>query len=104
MKRLFKWLGMVLIVIVALGGVAYAWVSATWDGDYSAMPRPPIVASADPAVIAHGDYLFNAVAHCSTCHGGPQAPKRRRGDRFPMEGGLVFHAGPFGTFVARNLT
>ena len=84
--------------------MAYAWVSATWNGDYSAMARPAIVASTDPAVIAHGEYVFNAVAHCSICHGGPTAPKRKRGDRLPMAGGLIFHAGPFGTFVARNLT
>ncbi len=103
MRRLFKWLGIVVAVVLALGGVAYAWVSATWNGDYSAMARPAIVASTDPAVIAHGEYVFNAVAHCSICH-GPTAPKRKRGDRFPMAGGLIFHAGPFGTFVARNLT
>ena len=103
MRRLLRWLGIVVAVVLALGGVAYAWVSATWNGDYSAMARPAIVASTDPAVIAHGEYVFNAVAHCSICH-GPTAPKRKRGDRFPMAGGLIFHAGPFGTFVARNLT
>jgi mono/diheme cytochrome c family protein len=104
MKRLVKWLGLVVVAIVALGGVGYAWVAATWDADYSAMPRPPIAASTDPAGIAHGEYLFHAVAHCSLCHGGPQASARKRGDRRPMAGGLIFHAGPFGTFVARNLT
>jgi len=104
MKRLFKWLGMVVAVVLALGGAAYAWVSATWNGDYSAMARPSIVASTDPAVIAHGEYVFNAVAHCSICHGGPKASTRKRGDRFPMAGGLIFRADPFGTFVARNLT
>jgi mono/diheme cytochrome c family protein len=102
--RVFKWIGIVVAVVMALGGVALAWVSASWDADYSAMPRPAIVASTDPAVIAHGDYIFNAVAHCSICHGGPTAPTRKRGDRFPMAGGLIFHADPFGTFVARNLT
>jgi mono/diheme cytochrome c family protein len=104
MKRLFKWLGIVVAVVLALGGVAYAWVSVTWNEDYSAMARPAIVASTDPAVIADGDYVFNAVAHCSVCHGGPKATTRKRGDRLPMAGGLIFHAGPFGTFVARNLT
>jgi mono/diheme cytochrome c family protein len=104
MMRLFKWLGIVVVVMLALGGVAYAWVNATWNGDYSAMARPAIVASSDPAVVAHGDYVFNAIAHCSACHGGPAASTRKRGDRFPMAGGLVFHADPFGIFVARNLT
>ena len=108
MRRLFKWLGIVAVVVVAvvgaLVGVAYAWVSATWNGDYSAMARPATVASTDPAVIAHGEYVFNAVAHCSVCHGGPKGPTRKRGDRPSMAGGLIFHVDPFGTFVARNLT
>jgi len=108
MKRLFKWFGIVVgavvAVVVLLAGAAYAWVSASWDGDYSAMPRPAIVASTDPAVIAHGEYIFNAVAHCSICHGGPTSKDRKRGDRPSMAGGLIFHADPFGTFVARNLT
>jgi mono/diheme cytochrome c family protein len=103
MKRVLKWLGMVVAVLLALAGVAYAWVSATWNADYSAMPRPAIVASTDPAVIAHGEYIFNAVAHCSICH-GPKTPRPTRGDRLPMAGGLTFRAGPFGTFIARNLT
>ena len=104
MKRILKWLGIVVAVVLALGGVAYAWVSATWNGDYAAMARPAIVASTDPAVIAHGEYVFHAVAHCSVCHGGPKGPARKRGDRPSMAGGLIFHADPFGTFVARNLT
>jgi mono/diheme cytochrome c family protein len=104
MKKLIKWLGIVVAVLVALVGIALAWVLATWDKDYAAMPKPAITASADPAVIAHGEYLFNAVAHCSSCHGGPTSTTRKRGDRVPAVGGYVFEAGPFGRFVARNLT
>jgi mono/diheme cytochrome c family protein len=104
MKRLIKWLGILVGLIVVLLAGAYAWVSATWNADYSAMARPAVRASTEPAVIAHGEYLFNAVAHCSVCHGGPNGPTRKRGDRFPPTGGNQWHAGPFGTFVARNLT
>ena len=104
MRKLIKWLGIVVAVLVALAGGVLVWVLATWDKDYAAMPKPAITASTDPAVIAHGEYLFNAVGHCSTCHGGPNASTRKRGDRFPAEGGFVFEAGPFGRFVARNLT
>lgn len=104
MKRVLKWIGILVGLIVVLLAGAYGWVSATWNADYSAMARPAVAASTDPAVIAHGEYLFHSVAHCSVCHGGPDGPKRTRGDRSPAVGGLIFHADPFGTFVARNLT
>jgi mono/diheme cytochrome c family protein len=104
MRKLIKWVG-ILVAVVVLGlGAALGWVLVTWDADYSAMPKPAITASTEPAVVAHGEYLFHAVAHCSICHGGPSAIARKRGDRSPQVGGYVFHAGPFGTFVARNLT
>jgi mono/diheme cytochrome c family protein len=104
MRKLIKWIGILLGLVILVAGAALGWVLATWDADYSAMPKPAITASADPAVVARGDYLFNAVAHCSICHGGPRSIARTRGERPPQVGGYVFQAGPFGTFVARNLT
>ena len=104
MTRLLKWFGILAAAVAALAGAGAAWVLLTWDADYSAMARPAITASADPAVIARGDYVYNAVAHCGICHGGPSSISRKRGDRFPAVGGYVFEAGPFGRFVARNLT
>jgi hypothetical protein len=83
--------------VLALGGAAYAWVNATWDGDYSAMARPAIVASSDPAVVAHGEYSSTPSPIARSATAGPQARTRKRGDRRPMAGGLVFHADPFGT-------
>jgi mono/diheme cytochrome c family protein len=102
-RRLFKWLGIVVMVLVIVLGAAVGWVLASYDKDYSAMPRPALVASQDPAVIARGEYLFHAVAHCSACHTAPGV-QRKRGDRPPAAGGRMFPGGPFGTFVARNLT
>jgi mono/diheme cytochrome c family protein len=104
MRKLFKWLGIVVAVLLLLAGAGVLWVLATWDADYSAMPRPAITASTDPAVIARGDYLFNTLGHCPVCHGDPQALARQPAGRVPSSGGRVFHADPFGTFVARNLT
>jgi mono/diheme cytochrome c family protein len=104
MKRLVTWIAILAGSVVLLAGAGVGWVLATWNRDYSAMPRPAVTASPDPAVVGRGEYVFNAVAHCSICHGGPKAIARRRGDRLPQVGGYVFHAGPFGTFVARNLT
>lgn len=91
---------MVLVIVL---GAAVGWVLASWDKDYSSIPRPGIVASRDPAVIARGEYVFHALAHCSACHTEPGL-RRQRGDRHPVSGGRVFPAGPFGRFIARNLT
>ena len=66
MKRLFKWLGVLVAVVVLVLGVFVGWVQATWDADYSSMAKPAIAASKDPAVIARGEYLFNADGHSST--------------------------------------
>ena len=93
MRKLIKWIGIVVAVLVALVGGVLVWVLATWAKDYSSMPKPAITASSDPIVIAHGEYLFNAVGHCSSCHGGPASSSRKRGDRFPPDGGYVFEAG-----------
>jgi mono/diheme cytochrome c family protein len=104
MKQLIKWLGIVVaaLAVIAAGGVV--WVLVTWDKDYSAMPKPAITASTDPAVVAHGEYLFHAVGHCVLCHRGPGGKSWKRGERVPPVGGTAFEAGPFGRFVARNLT
>jgi mono/diheme cytochrome c family protein len=56
-------------------------------------------------VIAQGEYLVHAVAHCSTCH-GPAELLARRQIEFdqPLTGGNVWNLGPFGIFTAANLT
>jgi mono/diheme cytochrome c family protein len=102
-RGVFKWLGIVVMVLVIVLGAAVGWVLASYNKDYSAIPRPPIVASQDPAVIARGEYVFHAVAHCSGCH-TTSGVQRKRGERPPVAGGRVFESGPFGRFVARNLT
>jgi mono/diheme cytochrome c family protein len=102
-RRLFKWFGIVVMVLAIVLGAAVSWVLASWDKDYSSIPRPAAVATKDPAIVARGEYLFHAVAHCSACH-TTAGIQRKRGDRAPVAGGRVFPAGPFGRFIARNLT
>jgi mono/diheme cytochrome c family protein len=72
-------------------------------------PFPKIKASSDPAVIAQGAYIAHHVAHCSSCHAPPEAMERKgelklAPGKDPVSGGYVFKAGPFGTYVASNLT
>jgi mono/diheme cytochrome c family protein len=105
MKRAFKWFGIVAAGLAVIVVIAIAWVELGWSVDHPDTPYPEIHASTDPAMIAHGEYIVNAVAHCSTCH-GPYDPDAAERVRFgePMVGGYVIQAGPFGTFTVPNLT
>lgn len=90
-------LALVCVVVVALVA-AVASVQLTWRIDYSSVPLPALAASADPAVIARGEYVALHVAHCGHCH-SPSAPVI--GD---LSGGPIIDAGPFGRFAPPNLT
>jgi mono/diheme cytochrome c family protein len=66
---------------------------------------PPVesVASIPAGVtVEHGEYLANAVAHCTECHTtfGPQGPMY---ETHLAAGGYAFN-GPWGTVIAPNIT
>jgi mono/diheme cytochrome c family protein len=96
----------VLAAFVLVGMSAFAYVSLTYKRDYSAIPLPDIKASQDPAVIAQGAYVANALAHCSACHGNGESTNKQQLPTDPkdLRGGYVLHAGPFGVFYPVNLT
>ncbi len=105
MKAALKWIGIAFGALVAVVLGLFVYVEATWSLDYPDTPLPAIQASTDPAVIAQGEYIVHAVAHCSACHGPAELVEARKIDfTKPMVGGNVWHAGPFGKFVAANLT
>lgn len=110
MGRIGKWVawgavGLVAVVGAAtLGGVAY--VELTWDRDYGDVAPPAIHASSDPAVIAAGEYLVHAVAHCQACHQADVYAREHALDPDPtaLTGGWRAESGPFGTYYPPNLT
>lgn len=65
---------------------------------------PPVVSVPEPAdnPVARGEYLANAVAHCSACHTPMQAGGGMDRSRL-FAGGMEFR-GPWGTSTAANLT
>lgn len=104
-----KYLKRTVIILLSLpvlligGGVA--WVQATWSLDHPDTPRPALKSSSDPEVIARGEYVVHAVAHCSSCHQPGHLTRARKLDvTQPLSGGFIFEAGPFGNFVAANIT
>jgi len=107
MKKMLWRVGLgVLGAVLLVAASGYAYVSLTYERDFSATPLPQIKASQDPAVIAHGAYVVNALAHCSACHGNGESTNKHElpADARDLRGGYVLDAGPFGVFYPANLT
>jgi hypothetical protein len=112
MKLVAKILGGIVLVLLLLVAGFYVHLNLTWEKDYADSPRPDIAASSDPAVIARGEYLVNAVAHCAICHQDVPAgslskdklTNRESGVGKALAGGLTWDIPLFGRFVAANLT
>ena len=102
MRRALQILGWVVAGLAVVAVSAFGYVQATWDRDFSAVVPPSIQASTDSAVIARGEYLVRAVAHCSHCHAVNS--DRDGGIMGPLTGGFEIDAGPFGQYRAANLT
>lgn len=105
MKKIFKWLGILLGLIVFAVIVVLAYVKTALP---NVGPPPELIASKTPDVIARGEYLANHVMVCIDCH------STRKPDFFAMpvdsaslgQGGEVFDQkmGFPGTYYAANIT
>jgi mono/diheme cytochrome c family protein len=98
--------GLFALVVVGIGGTAaYAFATADSRLYRPDVPLPALQASADPAVIAAGEYLVHGPAHCSQCHGAVTRQNfASLNPSTPLSGGVDFPMGPFGTTYAANLT
>jgi mono/diheme cytochrome c family protein len=100
MRKILKWTGIILLIIIA--GL-YITIEARQNLHFDA-PYPAITASKDSAVIARGKQLVFGPAHCANCHvpaSGQEAVLR--GETVPLSGGLRFDL-PIGSLYTRNLT
>ena len=105
MKKFAKIVGMVLGALAALVLLFVGWVQLGWSLERADTPLPTLEASTDPGIIARGEYLVHAVAHCSTCHGPADKLKTLQLDpSAPLSGGYDWDIGPFGHFFAPNIT
>ena len=95
MRRLLKWLGIVVGVLVfaVVGFIAYVYVASNrlMARTYSVQP-PSVTIPTDPASIARGKYLAEKVAACTECHAAD------------FGGKIVDDNVPFGRLVSANLT
>ncbi len=96
-KKIFLFLGGVLLLLV-VGVAAYATVQVlAYDASMAktyAPPSPPVVRSSDPAVLARGKHIAEAIGGCTAqdCHGPDLA------------GGRTIAMGPLGTITGPNIT
>jgi hypothetical protein len=96
-KRILVGVGAALAVgasaVAVFAGVQSSAYDASMDRVYD-VPLPDIVRSTDPAVIARGKHLVDAVAGCSTrsCHAAD------------LGGGQTVDMGPVGRFTGPNIS
>lgn len=105
MKKVLKWVGILLLVVLVAIAVLLTYVKTALP---NVGPPPEIIASKSPAEVIRGEYLANHVMACMDCH------SKRLGEFFSMppdtstlgQGGGVFDkkVGFPGTFYAANIT
>lgn len=102
-RRVLVGAGVVIAVVLLLGAAAVFYAIIRYDRQWE-VAFPSTRASADPAVIARGEYLVNGPAHCSDCHTPTTARDELfRGEIVALTGGTE-EATWLGTWVAPNLT
>jgi len=104
MKKVFKVLLWLVVVVIIAIGIFIGYIQLGWNKTYEA-PYPDIKASSDPAMIERGRYLAYGWSHCAACH--IPADKVRdidNGMQLAMSGGWDEKIAGFGTFRAPNLT
>ncbi len=91
-----------LLVALLVGIVAY--FNLTFPANHDDTPRPDLTASKDPEVIARGQYLVDAVVHCTICHTPAEEFIGKDVAGMVPKGGHVWQMGPLGTVRSPNLT
>lgn len=100
MRKILKWTGIVLLVLIA---ALYITIELRQGRIFDA-PYPSIHASTDSAVIARGKSLVYGPAHCASCH-APAALEEQvdKGIETALIGGREFDL-PIGKLYTKNLT
>jgi mono/diheme cytochrome c family protein len=100
MKKILKWVGLILLAIV----IGVSIVTATRQNVKYDAPYPGIKATTDMAVIARGKHLIFDIAHCADCHSTANADSLLSlGINVPLSGGRKFDL-PLGDIYTKNIT
>jgi mono/diheme cytochrome c family protein len=93
-------------LLLLVGAGLTARYALSWPPSYPETPLPHIQTTDDPATLARGKYLVEAVAHCGACHTPTEEYYAwEAGTPMPSPaGGHGWHMGPIGTLRAANIT
>jgi mono/diheme cytochrome c family protein len=105
MRRVLKWLGIVIVVLVVLAGAGLAFLFTAFP---KVEPAPSLKVASSPESVARGAYLANHVTACVDCHSdkddgrysGPPLP----GTLGQGGEGLTHAVGFPGELLAPNIT
>lgn len=107
MKKAFKIGGAVVVtIIVVIVGIGVV-LAGRYEESFTFLDTtyPKVTVSADPEVLARGEYLVRTVGHCTQCHGDyPRTEPAKNTPDVPLSGGFEFAMGPLGTMWSSNLT
>ncbi len=97
MKRVLKWMGILIVVALVAGGGFVGFAVLAFDRSMDKVydiPLPSLTHSSDPVVIERGKHLAESVAGCAVgdCHGAD------------LSAGKIIDVGPVGIFAAQNIT
>jgi mono/diheme cytochrome c family protein len=96
--------GVVGLLFAGVGGFA-GYKVASYPPTYPDTPHPTLKPSTDPEIIAKGQYLVDAVAHCTTCHTTKEDLRGRDSIAGLLpSGGQEWDMGPMGTLRSPNIT
>lgn len=95
MRKLLKWIGIVLdglvVLLLFVAGVVYGWTEIQFNSTYNIQPDSLAIPS-DEETIARGRHLEDAILDCTLCHGKD------------LGGGMVIDEPGLFTIYAPNLT
>jgi hypothetical protein len=97
LKRIGIGLGAVILLVAIVGGIFVYLKTSAFDASMNKVykvPLPKVERSSDPAVLARGQHLVEAVMPCGVgdCHGPG------------LGGGKTMSMGPLGTFTGPNVS
>ena len=72
MKKVLRWLGIMLSILIALGVIASVTVLSIGRARFYetiSVDVPLLAIPTDEAAVARGEHLVTAITHCGSCHG-----------------------------------
>ncbi len=104
LKKAAVGVGIMLGVSITLMTGIVGYYNLSWPPSFPDTPRPNLQATTDPETIARGQYVVDALVHCTICHTPEEEFLRQDVRGMVPKGGHVWEMGPLATIRSANLT